>query len=255
MIENILQEALLLKDERLNKSFNDNHINSPKVTFLVFGYLHKFKNSYIDIGTTSTNEYYLLFYNFLEKTLLQEKKIKKSLISYFEGIAEYWDDKDRIYDIGKEIRFIYLIKKFIINSLDGFFREEYFYKELSKYIKVEKTNLYEDNDLCIDFKLKKNDLCIGVQIKPKTFFIGIKENAKDSFFKIYKATLYNKKPLFLVSVDDGKIQFLIRDKNSLSYKFINSETFLKLFDLNQTEKELFDFSIKSMDRLKYHIEN
>lgn len=255
MIEHIIQQAKDFNSEELNTSFNLHGINNSKTTFFVFNYIPKFKETYIDLNCSSSMEYYLLFFNFLEKQLLKEKKIKNSLILFFEKIADYWDNIDREVDVGVDIRFLYLIKKFIINSLDGFLREEHFFKELSKYTKVEKTSLYEDNELCIDFKLYKNGICLGVQIKPISFFKGIKGNSKNSFYKIYKATLYHKKPLFLVSVEENNISFLIRNKNGLGYSFINTETFLKLFELNQTENTLFDFSLKSLDRLKEHIEN
>lgn len=191
-------------ERTLNASFNRCHINSPKVTF----YSVEKINRFCLLGLTLDYENY---YNFLSEQFPAYPKFS----AYLKDKVDYWKSKDESIDENDAL--VYLMKKFIVDPIDGKISE----LETKQIIEARYPNFTvteptpeEDMRECFDFKLDNGSVSFFFQHKPKSFFYNLKERTKHSFLKVERAAYKHQRPIFFTKKEKGKVFVYIRNKNN-----------------------------------------
>lgn len=224
-------------ERKLNSSFNKAHINSPKITFYSVEKINKFCLT----GQALT---YQNYYDFLSAEFPDFPKFSV----YLKAKVDYWKTKEP--DINEHDALIYLLKKFVVDPIDGKISEletkQIIAKRFPDFSITEPTP-EEDMRECFDFKLDNGSVCFYFQHKPKSFFYNLKERTKFSFYKVKKASERYNKPIFFTKKERGTVYIYLRskkDKNKVS--FIPLKDFL-IEHLSQTNIQLL--SKRSFERI------
>lgn len=186
----------------LNQSFNKCQINSPKNTFYSIAKINKFCLSGMDFS-------YDNYYNFLSKEFPEFDKFSL----YLKSKVDFWKTKDNA--IVEKDALIYLLKKFVIDPIDGKLSEletkDMLQKRFPDYTITEPTP-EEDMEECFDFRLDNGTTCFYIQHKPKSFFYKLNDRTKFSFIKIKKAAYKHKRAIFFTKKERGEVYFYNRSK-------------------------------------------
>jgi hypothetical protein len=255
---NELMKAITFSKEELNHSFNLKEINNPHKSFYTQKYVQLFKKEDLSSFKSKT-ELYISFSKFLSEQLNKDNlflRNEKNVFEYFKNKAKHWALVCEEKNFSIEDRFIYIIKKFIIDSINGLITEETFYRKIKNIYKlnITKTTPEEDAKECVDFFIDLNGIKCGFQVKPKSFFYGIKKGTtQKSLKKIHTAFEQYKNPLFLLYIENKNIYFVIRDKNKVECNVINEDTFFKLLNVKLTKEMLCKICSETFNKISNKI--
>lgn len=255
---NELMKSINFSKEELNFSFNFYKINSPHLSFYTQKYVQLFKQE--DLSSCKTKkDMYISFSKFLSERLKADNvflRNEKNVFEYFENKTKHWILVCPEKEFSFEDRFIYIIKKFIVDSINGLITEEIFYRKIKNIYKLDiiKTTPEEDAKECVDFFINLKGIKCGFQVKPKSFFYGIKtERTKNSLNKIKVAFEKYKNPLFFLYIEKKQIYFVVRDKRKDSCSVINEETFFKILNVNLSKEILLKLCSETFDKISKKI--
>lgn len=208
--------------ERLNKSFNYNGINNPKISFYSIEMIKKFMNLKTEVN-------YENYYNFLNNILDFDNLLNKLVAIWRERNSKIFreDLKIPLNMLSNDIYLRnYLIKKFVIDPIDGILIEKGFNESLKIFFKnyafIEPTPEQDANE-CFDIKLINEFNSFSFQVKPKSFFVGLKnkKTVMHSLSKIESASKKYKNPIFLVQYDGKDYRVLVLNKTGFVFKKID----------------------------------
>lgn len=239
----LLKQAQSLRNESLNTSFNKHRINDPRKTFLSTAYVQDFRKTGTRIG-------YSEYYDFVSA------KLGVGADQFFEKIAEEWTSVDKQNPEGVQDRLVYLVKKFIINALDGLFLEQDVKTVFGAYRSIHVSGVSPEDDInkCVDMKLTSSETntVLYIQVKPVSFFCSYKTTSSRSLEKISRASSHYKVANFLAGINrkTGDATIVVRNRGSqYGCRFIDSKTFCNLFYAKTPQESIFRLSQETFYRL------
>lgn len=251
-----------------NRSFNEYKINAPQECgFACIQVVDQFFDKlYLDNFEYSEDKYDEVlqgFYDFFGAFL--QKVRGKGVEGFFKERLTIWklnskNDENPILNYSDDYIFAYLFKTFILNTFNGYIREErskaIVYEAASTInLKLDIRKDTADNDVnkCIDLIVSNECNEIFCQIKPVSFFKSLpkKGTSSSSMLKIDRAMRKYNIPLFIGIYDDdnSELYFLVRDKKSKMVKKVSPLEFGKLFEKKIPKESLISLAHESSSRL------
>lgn len=234
----LLKQAMRLNAETLNKSFNYFKINDPNQTFYTSEYVKKFIKSK-ELSSIIILTELELCEEYAKYLSIHLTKAHKDIFTYLKDISDSWKLKDTAIKEDNSLLYLYVIKKFIISPVSGYYLENQVKKQFLDNIRVNELNIQlqdstvkEDAEQCIDFFLKSDTLNVGMQVKPLSFFKSVKTTSKYSLQKIKHASVSANNIIFICTIEYSIVKIAFRNKYSKNWQFIEISTFLQIMQYN-----------------------